>query len=443
MKKITFLILVVLISVAFTSIVSADTIYVAGTNDAGVKWVAPESGIYRFTIVSGAVSPYPSDDISGMYWDHVLHIFNNSPIRWEIPDGVSGRMGPGFDYYLGDGVMYSSSNAAETAGIGKYVTIPMDVGKYVILITPDVEGEYYNDRGGITVSISKLDNPDASFKCLPENPTIIDQITCTPKIVDNDGKTYNYLWQSENGEPYKDRVFLTNFPKVGYYKINLTVTSPAYPILTSREEQTFLSICGGSVKGPIGIDLGKKSVNGCGVQVTSESGEYLQVCEKNNPFNAGYYQKYMIYYGPVIGHEIGVGRCDYLGGANDETYYYADNNNNPQPDCFLSTKFINKDYAEDDDARSGGVGDQLLDWRMTTLDLRSYNFLVINQNFNYKSPACIYDVCVAYDDQTYKLACSGNNKKSISCSKMFVFTPPEGSHAGTDVILDQWNYLKN
>ena len=159
MKKNTFLLLVVFILVAFTSIVSAETFYVAGTNDADFKWTAPESGLYRFTIVSGAFSPYPTDDPAEYpeyppYWANNIHILNNTPVRWvhlTDPD----RWGADFDYYLGDGVKYPSSIAAETAGIGKKVTIPMDANKYVTLICPDTQGQYSDNRGGMTVSVTR------------------------------------------------------------------------------------------------------------------------------------------------------------------------------------------------------------------------------------------------------------------------------------------------
>ena len=121
--------------------------YIDAKNDQGGTFFASESGLYRFTIIGGAFSPHPTDDFDS-YWANSIHIFNNTPIRWDLNGG------PGFDYYLGDGIKYPSGYAAETAGIGQFVDIPMDAGNYVTLILPGAQDQYSNHRGGITVSVN-------------------------------------------------------------------------------------------------------------------------------------------------------------------------------------------------------------------------------------------------------------------------------------------------
>jgi eukaryotic-like serine/threonine-protein kinase len=164
-RKIGLLILSIFFgSILFTTSCLAATVYIPGTDDKGVFFSSTESGIYRFTILDGAFTPGPDDDT---YWTHSIHIFNNSPPRW-IYYTDPARWGPDdFDYYLGDGVMYGSSTAAATSGVGQFVDIPINAGNYVTMILPGSRDQYSYHRGGITVSISKISPHVVTFDVTP------------------------------------------------------------------------------------------------------------------------------------------------------------------------------------------------------------------------------------------------------------------------------------
>jgi len=149
----------------------AATVYIPGTDDQGVIYSSTESGIYRFTITGGSFSPQPID-VSGSYWANNLHIFNNSPPRWVYYPETETRGPDDFDYYLGDGIMFPSNTAAAIAGVGDIVDIPIDAGKYVTMICPDVQGQYSENRGGMTVSISKLAPQVTTFDTTPTSGSV-------------------------------------------------------------------------------------------------------------------------------------------------------------------------------------------------------------------------------------------------------------------------------
>ena len=138
----------------------AEEIYLSGADDQGVVFSSSVSGIYRFTITGGAFSPHASDDVPRYYWANSIHIFNNSQPRWVYYPPPDERWGPdNFDFYLGDGIKYTSSSAAAAAGVGQFVDVPIDAGNYVSLILPSSLGHYSEMRGGMSVLISKLPPP--------------------------------------------------------------------------------------------------------------------------------------------------------------------------------------------------------------------------------------------------------------------------------------------
>ncbi len=85
-----------------------------------------------------------------------------------------------------------------------------------------------------------------------------------------------------------------------------------------------------------------------------------------------------------------IGICPYYGGCNQGTLFHSgDNDNSGKPDCFISTRWVSKDYDDPDgvppppgdtfdpflSSQSNGVpGDNFLDWAITTYDVTS-NFL--------------------------------------------------------------------
>jgi len=153
-------------SILFTTSCLAATVYIPGTADQGVFFSSTESGIYRFTITGGSFSPQPTD-VPGSYWANCIHIFNNSAPKWVYYPKTDSWGPDDFDYYLGDGIMYPSSTAAATAGVGQIVDVPIDAGKYVSMILPNSQGGYSTSRGGITVSISKLIHSTPEIQSTP------------------------------------------------------------------------------------------------------------------------------------------------------------------------------------------------------------------------------------------------------------------------------------
>ncbi|MDD1678328.1 MAG: PKD domain-containing protein [Methanomicrobiales archaeon] len=285
----------------------------------------------------------------------------------------------------------------------------------------------------------------ATFGYSPQHPTVINTITFTPDIVDTNGK-YNYLWQSSDGSTSSTRVFSHQFKRIGYYYVNLTVSDPTNPLLTGKTEQKIMVVCGGKESKPVIVSLGTKVVQINGNTICrqepykTESGEVLQVCKRNDT-NTGAQIMFMAYNGPISGNPTVVGHCAYSVGSNLMFYTYANNNKNPDEDCFLSTKWISKDYEKDDDAKVGSPyypdGDRLLDWTVSTLSLSTYELRVVVSHYNYNC-GCSgpLPVCNVFDTRTWNLVCTGKNAiPECSSKKAYVCDPPEGSKVGEDKLM--------
>jgi hypothetical protein len=149
------------------------TVYIPGTDVQGVIFSPSESGIYRFTITGGAFSQWPDDDDPRSFWASAIYIFNNSPPRW-VYAPKDGHYVLDGEYYVGAaGLYHASSSAAEAAGVGQIVDIPIDAGNYVSMLVPDYQDRYSENRGGMTVSIVKLPSPAATTRALPASTVYI------------------------------------------------------------------------------------------------------------------------------------------------------------------------------------------------------------------------------------------------------------------------------
>jgi PKD repeat protein len=156
--RVLFIAIVVLILLPISC--SASSLYVAGTNNIGIQYVAPVDGIYRFSFAGGASSRYytdtPEDPRTDANWYNIAHIIKNRPIPWVINEQGT-CIGPGIDYYLGDGLPHPSPSTAEQAGFGRYTDIPLNASEYVYLIAPDCQTQYGDNRGGVTVSVVQIE----------------------------------------------------------------------------------------------------------------------------------------------------------------------------------------------------------------------------------------------------------------------------------------------
>jgi len=138
-------------------IASADELYVPSTAEYGVSYSASSSGNYRFTITAGAWSPWPEGSPDDQGWRTFVQVYKNRPVTYEADLESPGMWRPvGSDYGVGDPIYQSTYEAAEAIGMGLFVDIPLNMNDYVVLLTPDHQGCFDHNRGGISFSIVNL-----------------------------------------------------------------------------------------------------------------------------------------------------------------------------------------------------------------------------------------------------------------------------------------------
>ena len=207
----------------------AESIYIDAKNDAGVRFTARESGIYRFTIINGAYSRFAVDDVSaGSYWNNGIHVFKDRPIEWIA--NPAGGFGPdAMDYYLGTGIENPTRSVAEQGGIGNSVEVPLNAGGYVIIICPDTRDGYANNRGGMYVHVNKIQPPVAAFDAIPASGSV--PLTVTFTDTSTGDKISSRIWQYRLSSPGGSWIPFINegnssfiFTDAGSYDVRLTVT---------------------------------------------------------------------------------------------------------------------------------------------------------------------------------------------------------------------------
>jgi hypothetical protein len=184
--------------------ICAENVYVDSNAVEGVSFIADTTGTFRFTITSGAYSCWPSSDPDIGWYSGVI-VYKNRPIDWEpFPGSPDTFYTAGADFVIGNtGTKYSDYASAEASGVGSYVDIPMNVGDYLIILTPDGkcgivddpqdECGYGDNEGGIYLDVttqcdfsSEPSDPERCFggvgsRCMgdaPGSPFVPHEDTC-------------------------------------------------------------------------------------------------------------------------------------------------------------------------------------------------------------------------------------------------------------------------
>jgi len=163
MRKIFLWLLIVSVFIAFLltgclGIAAITDVEVDSTNPDGVKFIAPESGSYKITIVGGAYCHLPEDEPNwALYggWKTLLHMYINKPVERGDP-GEWGLRPINFDNIIGPAEAMPSISEAETAGKDSSITVKLDKGEYIILLVYDGSDYYFDNSGTVKVRITKL-----------------------------------------------------------------------------------------------------------------------------------------------------------------------------------------------------------------------------------------------------------------------------------------------
>jgi hypothetical protein len=125
----------------------------------GTTFTANSGGTYRFTITGGAVQVCPPeaapDHPEWWGWKTELLIYKNRPIIWSGGAQAPEHPSPAdWDFSVGDQASQSTYEQAEQIGTGMYVDIPLQANGYIILVVNDSQGYFWDNSGGITLSVS-------------------------------------------------------------------------------------------------------------------------------------------------------------------------------------------------------------------------------------------------------------------------------------------------
>ena len=123
-------------------------------------------------------------------------------------------------------------------------------------------------------------------------------------------------------------------------------------------------------------------------QLEDDMGNRILAYCKNIP---GFAAEYRVYYVPVSGKGVLIGRCPFEQGCNSGIIIHSgDLNGNGKPDCFITSRFVSKDqqYGDADDDNDGKV-----DWWVYVYDF--INGSLTRSNYHVNSPAVL-----VYSDAT-------------------------------------------
>lgn len=129
---------------------------VEGYQENGVSFEATVTGRYKFTIIGGAYSPWPTDDYPGNQgWLTTLYIYKNREASWGTREtGLTGPVNP--DYSIGSGTILPSKEQAEDLARGKFISIDLSAGNYLLFVPIDEKTAYNfpsNNRGEVLLSV--------------------------------------------------------------------------------------------------------------------------------------------------------------------------------------------------------------------------------------------------------------------------------------------------
>jgi len=127
----------------------------------GVNFTAASTGIYRFTITGGASEVCPPEQQperpSWWGWKTQILIYKNRPIYWSGgPFGPEHPSAANSDFSVGYQYLLPTYEEAEIIGKGMFVDIALAENEYVILVVPDATGYFYDNSGGVYLSIAIL-----------------------------------------------------------------------------------------------------------------------------------------------------------------------------------------------------------------------------------------------------------------------------------------------
>jgi Zn-dependent protease len=149
--------------------------YIPSSNHTGTTFNAPQSGIYRFTIVGGAYIGNPQGFKSGVGigsedagWETSIVIYKNrqpelGPVT-QLGDMIFMPLA-NWDYSLSDFITYPTYEIAEQRGKGQFVDIPLNENDYVIIrpvgiiaVSHPWGSNWYYDKyiGGVDIRIELM-----------------------------------------------------------------------------------------------------------------------------------------------------------------------------------------------------------------------------------------------------------------------------------------------
>ncbi len=129
---------------------------VIASSTAGVKFVAPESGTYTLTIVSGAFCYLPQQaGQSSPYdgWLTQIQFYKNKPVKWGAPDEW-GKHPIGADGSVGNGDHQANKAQAAAAGKGASTTVELQKGQSITFLVSDGSDWYSDNEGSVKIGIS-------------------------------------------------------------------------------------------------------------------------------------------------------------------------------------------------------------------------------------------------------------------------------------------------
>ncbi|NUN93402.1 MAG: hypothetical protein HUU04_06445 [Verrucomicrobiae bacterium] len=120
------------------------------------RFVAPESGVYRLTIRSGAFRYLPEGQKPPSPYDGWLtkvEVFKNKPVAWGAPDEW-GKHPVGADGSVGVDDRLPTRAQAEAAAREAAFTVELEKGQELLFLVSDGSDWYGDNVGSVTIGIS-------------------------------------------------------------------------------------------------------------------------------------------------------------------------------------------------------------------------------------------------------------------------------------------------
>lgn len=138
------------------SVVRVDvTLDVTASSTAGVTFVAPESGTYTLTLLSGAFCYLPQQPGQSSPYDGWLTQvqFYKKAVKWGAPDEW-GKHPIDADGSVGNGDHLPTRAQAEAAGKGACATVELEKGQSLTFLVSDGSDWYGDNEGSVKVGIT-------------------------------------------------------------------------------------------------------------------------------------------------------------------------------------------------------------------------------------------------------------------------------------------------